>query len=53
VLPVPMIALLVLVRRPAVMAGFALGRGTQTLAGAACAVVLALNLVLLWESFAG
>ncbi len=32
VLPVPMIALLVLIRRPAVMAGFAIGRPVQVLA---------------------
>lgn len=51
VLPIPMIALLVLIRRPAVMAGFAIGRPVQLLAAAASVVVLALNLVLLWESF--
>ncbi len=51
VLPVPMIALLVLIRRPAVMAGFAIGRTAQLLAATASIVVLALNLVLLWESF--
>ena len=51
VLPVPMIALLVLIRRPAVMAGFAIGRPVQLLAAVASFVVLALNLVLLWESF--
>ncbi len=51
VLPIPMIALLVLIRRPAVMAGFAIGRPVQLLAAAASFVVLALNLVLLWESF--
>ncbi len=51
VLPVPMIALLVLIRRPAVMAGFAIGRTAQVLAATASIVVLALNLVLLWESF--
>lgn len=51
VLPIPMIALLVLIRSPAVMAGFAIGRPVQLLAAAASVVVLALNLVLLWESF--
>ena len=51
VLPIPMIALLVLIRRPAVMAGFAIGRPVQLLTAAASVVVLALNLVLLWESF--
>jgi manganese transport protein len=51
VLPVPMIALFVLVRRPSVMAGFAIGRGTQLLAGAATMVVLVLNGILLLQSF--
>jgi manganese transport protein len=51
VLPVPMIALFVLVRRPGVMARFAIGRGMQVLAGAATVVVLALNVILLLQSF--
>ena len=51
VLPVPMIALFVLVRRADVMAGFAIGRSTQALAAVATAVVLALNLILLLQSF--
>jgi manganese transport protein len=51
VLPVPMIALLVLIRRPDVMAGFAIGRGTQVLAAASTTVVLALNVILLLQSF--
>lgn len=51
VLPVPMIALLVLIRRPGVMAGFAIGRGTQALAAAATVLVLGLNLILLLQSF--
>jgi manganese transport protein len=51
VLPVPMIALLVLIRRRGVMAGFAIGRGTQALAATATVVVLALNLILLLQSF--
>jgi len=51
VLPVPMIALFVLVRRPEVMARFAIGRGMQVLAGAATVVVLALNVILLLQSF--
>jgi manganese transport protein len=51
VLPVPMIALLVLVRRPTVMAGFAIGRFTQALTVAATVIVLALNLILLLQSF--
>src|SRR6195952_2983653 len=49
VLPVPMIALLVLIRRPGVMAGFAIGRPMQMLAAAATFVVLALNVVLLLQ----
>lgn len=49
VLPVPMIALLVLIRRPGVMAGFAIGRPMQMLAAAATIVVLALNVVLLLQ----
>jgi manganese transport protein len=52
VLPVPMIALLVLIRRPGVMAGFAIGRRMQALAAAATVVVLALNVILLLQSFA-
>jgi manganese transport protein len=51
VLPVPMVALLVLIRRPGVMAGFAIGRGTQALAAAATVLVLGLNLILLLQSF--
>jgi manganese transport protein len=51
VLPVPMIALFVLIRRPDVMAGFAIGRGTQALAAAATVGVLALNVILLLQSF--
>jgi manganese transport protein len=52
VLPVPMIALMVLIRRPAVMARFAIGRGIQALAMVATAAVLALNMILLLQSFA-
>jgi manganese transport protein len=51
VLPVPMIALFVLVRRPDVMGGFAIGRGTQALAAVATVTVLVLNVILLWQSF--
>ena len=51
VLPVPMIALFVLVRRPGVMAGFAIGRGLQALAAVATLIVLALNAILLLQSF--
>ncbi len=50
VLPVPMIALLVLVRRPAIMAQFAIGRRTQVLAGLATIVVLGLNVILLLQT---
>ncbi len=50
VLPVPMIALLVLVRRQDVMARFAIGRGTQVLAAVASFVVLGLNMILLLQS---
>ncbi|HEY4172621.1 MAG TPA: Nramp family divalent metal transporter [Rhodopila sp.] len=52
VLPVPMIALFVLVRRPAVMAEFTIGRRTQALAAVATVIVLALNAILLLQSFA-
>jgi manganese transport protein len=52
VLPVPMIALLLLIRRPGVMAGFAIGRGVQTLAATATVGVLALNGILLLQNFA-
>jgi manganese transport protein len=51
VLPVPMIALLVLVRRRDVMARFAISGATQLLAGAASLVVLGLNVILLLQSF--
>ncbi|HEX4365803.1 MAG TPA: Nramp family divalent metal transporter [Rhodopila sp.] len=52
VLPVPMIALFVLIRRPAVMAEFAIGRRTQALAAVATVIVLVLNVILLLQSFA-
>jgi manganese transport protein len=52
VLPVPMIALMVLIRRPRVMAGFTIGRWTQALAGTATVAVLSLNAILLLQSFA-
>jgi manganese transport protein len=51
VLPVPMLALLVLIRQPAVMARFAVGRATQVLAAIATVVVLGLNMILLLQSF--
>jgi manganese transport protein len=50
-LPVPMIALLVLTSRPAVMGRFVNGRATQACAVLAAALVLALNVVLLGLSF--
>jgi manganese transport protein len=50
-LPVPMIALLVLVRRQDIMARFAIGPGTQALAALGSLVVLSLNIILLLQSF--
>jgi manganese transport protein len=50
VLPVPMIALLILVRRPDIMGGFAIGRKTQAVATVATVVVLALNAILLLQT---
>jgi manganese transport protein len=52
VLPVPMIALLVLIRRPGIMGMFVIGRGTQVIAGAASVIVLGLNVILLLQTFA-
>jgi manganese transport protein len=52
VLPVPMIALWVLIRKPDVMAGFAIGRRMQVIAAAATVTVLALNVILLLQTFA-
>jgi manganese transport protein len=52
VLPVPMIALLLLVGRPSVMAGFVIGRKVRVLAGVATVAVLVLNLILLLQNFA-
>jgi manganese transport protein len=52
VLPVPMIALLLLIRRQSVMGTLAIGRGVQVLAGVATVVVLGLNGILLLQSFA-
>jgi manganese transport protein len=53
VLPVPMVALLILVRRPQVMGAFAIGRGVQLVTAAAATVVLGLNVILLLQNFAG
>jgi manganese transport protein len=50
VLPVPMVALLVLSRRPGVMGAFVASRGMALLAGAATVVTLGLNGVLLWQT---
>lgn len=49
-LPVPMIALVILSRRRAVMGGFAAGRATSVAAVAATVVVLALNAVLILQA---
>jgi manganese transport protein len=51
VLPVPMIALLLLIRRPELMGAMRIGRMLQTLAFAGTVVVLALNGILLLQSF--
>jgi manganese transport protein len=51
VLPVPMIALLVLIRRKRVMGRLGIGRGLQALAASATVVVLGLNAILLLQTF--
>jgi manganese transport protein len=51
VLPVPMIALTILVRRPSVMGRFAIGRGTYVLVVVMTILVAALNVILLLQSF--
>lgn len=51
VLPVPVVAMLVLSRRRAVMGSFVSGRLTSLAVGAATVVVLALNVVLLLQTF--
>src|SRR6201996_1105027 len=51
VLPVPMIALLVLIRRPGVMGSLEVGRPLQALAMVGTVVVLVLNGILLLQSF--
>ncbi|MFL5288591.1 MAG: Nramp family divalent metal transporter [Rhodopila sp.] len=53
VLPVPMIALLILVSRPQVMGTFAIKRRVQMVTGAATAIVLSLNVILLLQNFTG
>ena len=51
VLPVPMIALLILARRRDVMGSYASGFPTVAAATAAAAIVLALNLLLVLQTF--
>jgi manganese transport protein len=51
VLPIPMIALVVLVRRPALMGRFAVGWRTYALAMAMTGLVVALNVILLLQTF--
>jgi manganese transport protein len=53
VLPIPMVALLVLSRRPAVMGAFVAGRVTSMVALAAAGLTLSLNLVLLVQIWTG
>jgi manganese transport protein len=53
VLPIPMVALLVLSRRPAVMGAFVAGRLTSAVALAAAGLTLSLNLVLLVQIWTG
>jgi manganese transport protein len=53
VLPVPMVALLILSRRRALMGSFATGPAMATLAGLATVVTLVLNAALLWQSLVG
>lgn len=50
VLPVPMVALLILVRRPALMGRFAAGPVMSTLAGAGTLLTIALNAVLVAQT---
>lgn len=51
VLPIPMIALLVLIRRPALMGRFAVGKRTYVLATVMTGLVVALNVILLLQTF--
>ncbi len=53
VLPVPMVALLLLSRRPEVMGAFVAGRTISTVAAAAATLTLLLNFVLLAQILAG
>jgi manganese transport protein len=50
VLPVPMVALLLLIRRTDVMGRFAAGRRLQIVAAAATAIVVVLNVILLLQT---
>ncbi|HQT75462.1 MAG: divalent metal cation transporter [Rhodospirillales bacterium 20-64-7] len=50
-LPVPMIALMALIRRPALMGRFAIGPRTYALALAMTGLVLVLNIILLLQTF--
>ena len=52
-LPFPIVALLLLAARRDVMGGLAIGRTTRLLAWGAGCLILALNLVLLWQTVAG
>lgn len=52
VLPVPMVALLLLIRRTDVMGRFAAGRRLQGVAAVATAIVMALNVILLLQTLA-
>jgi manganese transport protein len=51
VLPVPMVALAVLIRRPSVMGRFAIRRGTHLLVVSMTGIVVLLNIILLLQSF--
>jgi manganese transport protein len=53
VLPVPMVALLMLSRRRAVMGAFVAGRGMAALAFVATGLTLVLNAILLWQTAEG
>ena len=48
-LPLPMVALVVLSRRRAVMGDFATARWVHWLTVLACAIVLGMNVLLLWQ----
>ncbi|MBV8870703.1 MAG: divalent metal cation transporter, partial [Acetobacteraceae bacterium] len=50
-LPVPMVALNVLMRRPDLMGAYRSGRGTQLLCAAATVLVIGLNAILLLQTF--